>query len=186
MLASKPCSTPIEFNLDNKKVVFKFDDDVPLTGITNYQKLMGKLFYLTMTRPGLSYVVHCLSQVMHNPMQSHLRLAFRVLRYLEKEHGLGITFKESDNADLKVFVDFDWAKCKITRRFITGYAVFLRNKKVAAGFISTKKVKSEDNVAYIFTKGLSIADRNKFCKVLGLFNVFQSELRVFPHWKLKG
>ena len=49
MLACKPWSTPIEFNPDNKKVVLKFGDDVSLTGVTNYQKLVGKLIYLTMT-----------------------------------------------------------------------------------------------------------------------------------------
>ncbi|GKB73038.1 hypothetical protein Tco_0934450 [Tanacetum coccineum] len=107
MLACKPRSTPIEVNPDGKKVVCKFGDDVPINGITNYQKLVGKLIYLTMTRLGISYVVHCLSQVMHNPMQSHLRLAFRVLRCLKREPGLGVTFRECDNTDLKVFVDSD-------------------------------------------------------------------------------
>ncbi|GJU75332.1 ribonuclease H-like domain-containing protein [Tanacetum coccineum] len=130
MLACKPRSTPIEVNPDGKKVVCKFGDDVPINGITNYQKLVGKLIYLTMTRLGISYVVHCLSQVMHNPMQSHLRLAFRVLKYLKREPRLGITFKENDNIDLKVFVDSDWAKCKVTRRSITGYVVFLGNSLV--------------------------------------------------------
>ncbi|GKB02143.1 ribonuclease H-like domain-containing protein [Tanacetum coccineum] len=138
MLACKPCNTPIEVNFDNKKVVSKFGDDVPLTGITNYQKLVRKLIYFTMTRPDISYVVHCLSRVMHNPMQSHLRLAFRVLRYLKRKPGLGNTFKESDNADLKVFVDSDWDKCKIIRRSITGYVVFLETS-----LVSWKKVNGE-------------------------------------------
>ncbi|GJY30251.1 ribonuclease H-like domain-containing protein [Tanacetum coccineum] len=88
MLGCKPCNTPIEVNPDNKRIISKFGDDVPLTGITTYQKL-----------------------VMHNPMQSHLRLAFRVLRYIKGEPGLGITFKESDNTNLRVFVDSNWAKC---------------------------------------------------------------------------
>ncbi|GKD15828.1 ribonuclease H-like domain-containing protein [Tanacetum coccineum] len=78
MLACKPCSIPIETNLESKKLVSKFEDDEALIGITHYQKLVGKLIFLTMTRPDISYAVHCLSQVMHSPMKSHLRLAFRV------------------------------------------------------------------------------------------------------------
>ena len=54
-----------------------------------------------------------------------MRLAFRVLRYLKKEPGLGITFKSCDNNNLIVFVDSDWEKCKVTRRSITGYSVFM-------------------------------------------------------------
>ncbi|GJX62715.1 ribonuclease H-like domain-containing protein [Tanacetum coccineum] len=40
MLACKPCSTPIDVNPENKKVISKFGDDEPLTGITQYQKLV--------------------------------------------------------------------------------------------------------------------------------------------------
>ncbi|GJU04357.1 ribonuclease H-like domain-containing protein [Tanacetum coccineum] len=59
-----------------KKVVM----DSALTGINNYQKLIGKLIYLTHTRPDISNVVHVLSHYMHAPLQSHLKLAFRILR----------------------------------------------------------------------------------------------------------
>ncbi|GKC18417.1 ribonuclease H-like domain-containing protein [Tanacetum coccineum] len=131
ILACKPCGTPIESNPDNKKLVSKFGDDEALIGITRYQKLVGKLIYLTMTRPDISYAVHCLSQVVHSPMKSHLRLAFRVLRYLKNAPGCGITFKENGDNNLRVFVDSDWAKCKITRRSIIGYSVFLRNNLVS-------------------------------------------------------
>ncbi|GJR69613.1 RNA-directed DNA polymerase, eukaryota, reverse transcriptase zinc-binding domain protein [Tanacetum coccineum] len=103
----KPCSTPIEVNPDNKKVVSKYGDDETLTGITHYHKIVGKLIYLTMTRPNIFYVMHSLSQVMHNLMKSHLRLAFRVLRYLKREHGLGVSFKRNVNSDIRFFVDSD-------------------------------------------------------------------------------
>ena len=130
MLACKPCNTPIE----TKECSAKPDQvivDVPLTGITNYQKLVGKLIYLTHTRPDISYAVHVLSQYMHAPMQSHLKLAFRVLRYLKNAPGQGISFYKGNNLDINVFVDSDWAKCKVTRKSVTGYCVFLGKSLVS-------------------------------------------------------
>ncbi|GJT87224.1 hypothetical protein Tco_1068941 [Tanacetum coccineum] len=124
---------------------------------------------------------------MHNLMKSHLRLAFRVLGYLKREPGLGISFKKNVNNDIKVFVDSDWAKCKVTRRPITVYSMFLGENLVSwkylegfdrfTGFIKPKKVKSEDNIADLFTKGLSIIDQNRFFEALGLLNVFQIRAR---------
>ncbi|GKC81299.1 ribonuclease H-like domain-containing protein [Tanacetum coccineum] len=59
MLACKPAKTP----LMSKLVISNeaSDNDPILDNITDYQKLMGKLIYLTNTRPDISYVVHCLS-----------------------------------------------------------------------------------------------------------------------------
>ncbi|GJU85553.1 ribonuclease H-like domain-containing protein [Tanacetum coccineum] len=61
MLACKPAKTP----LVSKLVIANeaCDNDPLLENVTDYQKLMGKLIYLTNTRPDISYVVHCLSQL---------------------------------------------------------------------------------------------------------------------------
>ncbi|GJU86702.1 putative RNA-directed DNA polymerase [Tanacetum coccineum] len=131
MLGCKPCNTPIEVKEGVTKKGGKPVVDIPLTEITNYQKLVGKLIYLTHTRPDISYVVHVLSQYMHAPMQSHLKLAFRVLRYLKGAPGIGVTFNKSNDLKLDVFVDSDWAKCKATKRSVTGYTVFLGNSLVS-------------------------------------------------------
>ncbi|GKD86409.1 ribonuclease H-like domain-containing protein [Tanacetum coccineum] len=61
MLSCKPAKTP----LMSKLVISNeaCDNDPLLENVTDYQKLMGKLIYLTNTRPDISYAVHCLSQL---------------------------------------------------------------------------------------------------------------------------
>nr|GEW63010.1 ribonuclease H-like domain-containing protein [Tanacetum cinerariifolium] len=65
------------------------ENDKYLYDFTTYQKLVGKLIYLTNTRPDISYAVHCLSQHMHNPLQSHFKAVLRVLRYRKGSPGCG-------------------------------------------------------------------------------------------------
>ncbi|GJT18556.1 ribonuclease H-like domain-containing protein [Tanacetum coccineum] len=73
LLGCKPVSTPMEPNYVLPYIATK---DVPLLdNITSYQKLLGKLIYLTHTRPDISYPVHYLAQYMHSPLKSHLNCA---------------------------------------------------------------------------------------------------------------
>ncbi|GJZ35506.1 ribonuclease H-like domain-containing protein [Tanacetum coccineum] len=63
-----------------------------LDNITGYQKLLGKLIYLTHTRPDIAYSVHCLAQYMHYPLNSHLNCALNVLRYLKNALSKGFKY----------------------------------------------------------------------------------------------
>ncbi|GKB58900.1 uncharacterized mitochondrial protein-like protein [Tanacetum coccineum] len=247
---AKPSKVPLYVGKSNKPVKVVDGDDKNLSNISCYQKLIGKLIYLTITRPDIAYVVHKLSQVMHSPKQSDLRLAFKVLRYLKGSPGKGILYEKSNEFNVSAYVDSDWAKCTATRRSITGYAVYLgdsliswRSKKqnvlarssaeaeframsnvtceviwvlkiltelkvnydtpvnmfcdiaanpvfhertkhfeidlfflrekITDGVIKTCKIKSEENVADILTKGLSIDEHKKFCSLLHLVDSFQ-------------
>ncbi|GKB57134.1 ribonuclease H-like domain-containing protein, partial [Tanacetum coccineum] len=212
MLACKPAKAPIPDESKKRKDKEITETGHVLNNITCYQKIVGKLIYLTMTRPYIAYVVHCLSQLLHAPCQSHLKLAFHVLRYLKCSPETGISFKPDSNLNLsaykskkqsilakssaeaeyramnsvtcevmwilKIFKDLNVnvdlhvsVSCdrssaiqiaanlvfhERTKHFEIGL-YFLR-KKVFAGLIEICKITSEEIVADLFTKGLSIKD----------------------------
>ncbi|XP_071695922.1 uncharacterized mitochondrial protein AtMg00810-like [Rutidosis leptorrhynchoides] len=122
LLGCKPVSTSIEQNL--YVACEPSNKDKLLVNITEYQKLMGRLIYLSLTRPNIAYAVHVLSQYMHAPLQSHFDLAFKVLRYLKGASGKGIQMMKGKGYSLYAYCDSDWAKCKLDRKSVTGYLVF--------------------------------------------------------------
>nr|XP_043630459.1 uncharacterized mitochondrial protein AtMg00810-like [Erigeron canadensis] len=251
LLGCKPSKTPIDYNLnlDND-----FCKGVPLENVIGYQKLVGKLIYLTLTRPDIAYSVQILSQFMHDPYETHLKLAMRVLMYLKGSPGKGILFKGNSSLSLSAYVDSDWAKHVTARKSVFGYCLFLGGspiawkskkqstisrssakaefralasvtceiiwvlimdelgiknqvpvkvycdskaalqiaanpvfhektkhfeidlffvrEKINLGVIKTIKIKSEHNVADIFTKGLTVTQHYTLSKQLGLFDIF--------------
>ena len=78
MLGSKPVSTPMEINLK-----LTSDGGGPLTDPTLYRRLIGKLLYLTITQPDVTYVVNQLSQFLSPPRIPHFKAAMRVLQYIK-------------------------------------------------------------------------------------------------------
>ncbi|GKB94890.1 ribonuclease H-like domain-containing protein, partial [Tanacetum coccineum] len=63
LLATKHVDTPLPKNATLNHT--ESDDDHLLVNVANYQRLVGKLIYLTNTRPDIAYDVHCLSRFMH-------------------------------------------------------------------------------------------------------------------------
>ena len=68
------------------------DDEGDLPDVSLYRRLIGKLLYLTLTRPDISYAVGQLSQFLSTPKASHLQAAQCVLRYLKGVLGQGLFF----------------------------------------------------------------------------------------------
>ncbi|GJS78367.1 ribonuclease H-like domain-containing protein [Tanacetum coccineum] len=109
LLGCKPVMTPLPENivLAHKES----ENDKFYVNFANYQRLVSKLIYLTLTRPDIYYVVHCLSQHMHSPLKSHLDIAMRVLKYLKLAPGCGIQFSKRNSVfDINAFSDSDWAR----------------------------------------------------------------------------
>ena len=66
--------TPIEANHK-----LTLNENAPNIEKSSYQKLVGRLLYLSHNRLDISYSVNVLSQFMHSPQQSHFQAAQRVL-----------------------------------------------------------------------------------------------------------
>ncbi|CAM8932959.1 unnamed protein product [Rhodiola kirilowii] len=120
MTDCKPSQTPLELKhklgLSNAPILA---DPMP------YRRLVGKLIYLTITRPDLAYPVHILSQFMQGPNEEHMKAAHRLLRFLKGAPAQGIFFPATSDLKLRAYCDADWAACPVTRRSITGHCVLL-------------------------------------------------------------
>lgn len=85
-----------------------------LTDPAQYRRLVGRLVYLTITCPDITYAIHILSQFLQEPRQ-HLDAAMRVLRYLKGSPGQGIVLSTASNLQLNAFCNSDWASCRLTQ-----------------------------------------------------------------------
>ena len=48
-----------------------------------YQRPVGKLIYLSHTRPDIAFAVNVVSQFMHSSYEEHLAAMYRILRFLK-------------------------------------------------------------------------------------------------------
>lgn len=99
--------------------------------------MVGKLNFLTHTRPDLSYTVQCLSQFLQSPKVSHYQVLLHTLHYVASTAGQGIILQASDKLTLQAYSDSDWGACTDSRRSITGYVMLLGKSPVS--WISKKQ-----------------------------------------------
>lgn len=127
MLGCRPSDTPMDPNIK----LSAFTTDPPFTNPGQYRKLVGKLIYLSVTRPDIAYAVSRVSQFMQAPTITHWEAAIRILRYLKKAPGQGLLFKPGDSLTLRGYSDADWAGSVDDRRSTSGYFVFLGGNLVS-------------------------------------------------------
>ncbi|XP_038998774.1 uncharacterized mitochondrial protein AtMg00810-like [Hibiscus syriacus] len=138
---AKPVCTPMEQNIKLTTAGYdssliknggkKIDDEVLQGEKEIYQRLIGRLIYLTHTRSDITFVVHHLSQFMQQPKRSHLEAALRVVKYIKKNPSQGILLSSAGQCQLSTFCDADWAACLMTRKLVTGFCVKLRNSLIS-------------------------------------------------------
>jgi len=137
---TKPVGAPVEVNQKLTSVVFdqhiNSQHDLVLKDPGLYQKLVGRLLYLTVTRQDISLAIQNLSQFKHSPKQSHMEAATRVVKYIKQSPGMGILMSSTASSKLQAYCDVDWGSCLTTRKSVSGYAV-----KIGDSLISWKSKK---------------------------------------------
>ena len=77
MLYCKPSDTPIVVNHGLQMI-----EGEKLVDRVKYQRMVGKLIYLSHTRSDIAYAVGVVSKFMHQPQIHHMTEVMRILRYL--------------------------------------------------------------------------------------------------------
>ena len=125
MMECRPAATPIEAN---HRIMEDSGDPIDKG---QYQLLVGKLIYLSHTRPDIAYAVSIVSRYMHDPRSTHLDAANRNLRYLKSCPGKGVLFSYCGHLRIEGYTDADWAGCLDDRRSTSGYCVFVGGNLVS-------------------------------------------------------
>ena len=88
MLDCKPVDTPIDPNV---KLIPGQGE--PLGDPRRYRRLVGKLNYLTITHPDISFPVSVVSQFLPSPCDGHWDAVIRILRYIKSTLGQGVLYE---------------------------------------------------------------------------------------------
>nr|XP_016437521.1 PREDICTED: uncharacterized mitochondrial protein AtMg00810-like [Nicotiana tabacum] len=134
--AARPIATPL--NTNTKLTTREYDDHCkdqvtydPPADTNSYQRLIGGLLYLTMTRPDISFSVQTLSQFLQQPERSHMEAAMRIVKYIKNQPGRGILLSSSNNNNITAYCDADWAAYPISRKSVTWYLIKIGDSLVA-------------------------------------------------------
>ncbi|XP_047250131.1 secreted RxLR effector protein 161-like [Capsicum annuum] len=127
LTGAKPSWTPLDCNL--KLTTTEVDqaiglkDGIELLDKSSYQRLIGRLLYLTLTRPDIGFAVQTLSQFLQHPKRTHMEATLKVVRYIKRKPAMEILMSSRKENKLVAFYDADWVACPNTRRSVIGFLI---------------------------------------------------------------
>ena len=118
MLDCKPIDTPIDPNV---KLVPGQGES--LEDPWRYRQFVGKLNYLTITRPDISFLVSVVSQFLRSPCDSHWNVVIRILRYIKSTPGQRVLYENRGHTQVIGYTDSGYCV------FIGGNLISWKSKK---------------------------------------------------------
>ncbi|GFS33074.1 hypothetical protein Acr_00g0026190 [Actinidia rufa] len=152
-----------------------------------YQRLVGRLIYLTNTRPDLTFVVSIVSQFMHSSCTSHLDAVYHILRYLKSCPDRGFFYNKKQAIVSRSSAEAEYrAMAQGTTIMLSSDSVlhertkhievdihFIR-EKVRSGVITPSFVPSYAQTTDMFTKSIGPSLLKSSLVKLGLVDIFAS------------
>ena len=124
MQDSKPVNTPLVVSQSTEQLLHARQTPL-LQSSKPYQELLGCLLYLAnVSRPDVTFPVIAMSVHGHAPMQHHMGVLKRILRYLKGTPTLGINYHTSTVGSLYAASDASLASFPNSKS-VTGTAIFL-------------------------------------------------------------
>ncbi|XP_071728319.1 uncharacterized mitochondrial protein AtMg00810-like [Rutidosis leptorrhynchoides] len=162
LTATKPAKFPLPQYLK-----LSVDKGAPLADPESYRRLVGRLLYLTMTRPDISYTVQHLSQSVSSPKEPHWNAALHLLKYLKGSVNKGLFYPVQQHLKVTGFSDADWASFLVTHRSLTSYCIFLGHALVS------RKIKKQTTVSRSSTESEYRSMAATTCELLWLTYLLQ-------------
>ncbi|RDY05308.1 Copia protein, partial [Mucuna pruriens] len=98
-------------------------EESPTIKKSQYQRLVGKLIYLSHTRPHIVYLLVW-------PANLCMILRKDTFRQLKGSSRKGLLFKKEGTLSIEIYTDADYVGLVVDRRFTSGYYIFLRGNLV--------------------------------------------------------
>ena len=102
---------------------------------------MGRLIYLSHTRPNIAFAISMVSQFMDSLGSEHLEAVNRILRYLKGSPKRGLLYKAHGHLQVEACTDANWAGSVMDRRSTSGYCTFV------GGYVVSWRSKKQNVVA---------------------------------------
>lgn len=83
--------------------------------------MVGKLIYLSHTRPNIDFAFNRVSQYMHSPTKSHLEDTYRILKYLKWTPGCSLFFRKTKDQNVELYTNTDSVVAIEDRISTSGY-----------------------------------------------------------------
>ncbi|KAH0720344.1 hypothetical protein KY284_005374 [Solanum tuberosum] len=131
-----------------------------------FRKIVGKLQYLSFTRPDIAFTVIKLSQFMHCPQYNHWKAIKRLLRYLNQTSSFGLQItRETDNR-IMVYSDSDWSGDPTDRTSTTEYVIYIGSTHISLSFKKQRSVSQSYTEDEYRVVDVALAETNWITNIL--------------------